>query len=450
MPKKKFDNIYLKEALEEYDRQMASLPPSSPTIAIGFAEKDNGVGIAGATEEDLMDFLVYDDGKNFDEMIVDSFEEESEPEITSSTSTMSYSSFASSALSMSPSDSDGPTFHSLAPDIIHSSPISVSSPQSDNNYLSDASSPLVNDPSIRRRRRLLPHETDFLIKVFEQYPRPSPSLRDFLAGRLGMSGRGIQIWFQNRRAKVKRDWLESGKAMLLFSPHGIYGGGGGLVGGIGRHTLGMGIAPLGGVPVGISGAVSYGSSFMPYPPPPVNSVPISPHMHAIKPVPPPSTSLNSTQPILSDIPHPLEEIMYDPSNLIDTSSSDLKLSSSSSSDFDLCRFISCHTPPTSISNNDVHSSVNVHGRPATIALLSGSESLDINVSIDSLPCLQMNSFDSLEDVFDFTSPPNKEIFLDLSTPIEYPLDNPSIDPMLLLDGAAYNKINGVLKPSSVL
>jgi hypothetical protein len=72
----------------------------------------------------------------------------------------------------------------------------------------------------RKRRRLLPQETEFLIHVFEQCPRPSTQVRDYLAARLGMSARNIQIWFQNRRAKVKRDFAESnGKTMLLFAPH---------------------------------------------------------------------------------------------------------------------------------------------------------------------------------------------------------------------------------------
>ena len=53
-------------------------------------------------------------------------------------------------------------------------------------------------------------------------------MREMLAQKLGMSPRGVQIWFQNRRAKVKRDLVESGKAMLLFAPTylpvGMYGG----------------------------------------------------------------------------------------------------------------------------------------------------------------------------------------------------------------------------------
>lgn len=71
---------------------------------------------------------------------------------------------------------------------------------------------------IRRRRRLAPHETEFLTRIFEQYPRPNGPMREMIAKRLGMSVRGVQIWFQNKRAKVRRDMLESGRAMLLFSP----------------------------------------------------------------------------------------------------------------------------------------------------------------------------------------------------------------------------------------
>jgi len=81
--------------------------------------------------------------------------------------------------------------------------------------------------SIRRRRRLQPAETEFLIRIFEQYPRPNSIMREMLAQKLDMSPRGVQIWFQNRRAKVKRDLVESGKAMLLFAPTylpvGMYG-----------------------------------------------------------------------------------------------------------------------------------------------------------------------------------------------------------------------------------
>ena len=78
------------------------------------------------------------------------------------------------------------------------------------------------DDSIRRRRRLQPLETDLLLRVFEMYPRPNAPMRDLLAKHLGMSPRSVQIWFQNRRAKVKRDLVESG-AMLLFHSVGDRG-----------------------------------------------------------------------------------------------------------------------------------------------------------------------------------------------------------------------------------
>lgn len=69
-----------------------------------------------------------------------------------------------------------------------------------------------NDRMLRRRRRLLPEESDLLNRVFEANQRPNSSVRERLASRLGMTSRGIQIWFQNRRAKVRRDEVE-GKEM---------------------------------------------------------------------------------------------------------------------------------------------------------------------------------------------------------------------------------------------
>lgn len=57
----------------------------------------------------------------------------------------------------------------------------------------------------KRRRRLLPHETRILLTVFEQNPRPNVAVRDRLAHVLNVSPRTIQIWFQNRRAKLRRE-----------------------------------------------------------------------------------------------------------------------------------------------------------------------------------------------------------------------------------------------------
>jgi len=58
---------------------------------------------------------------------------------------------------------------------------------------------------VKRRRRLTPEETRILSEIYEHTQKPNSVLRNRLAQELGMSSRQIQIWFQNRRAKIKRD-----------------------------------------------------------------------------------------------------------------------------------------------------------------------------------------------------------------------------------------------------
>lgn len=77
--------------------------------------------------------------------------------------------------------------------------------------------------SFKKRRRLASHETDMLIKVFEKCFRPSIAVRERLSKALGLSSRAIQIWFQNRRAKLKREQEQSltqsgGNVLLSFTP----------------------------------------------------------------------------------------------------------------------------------------------------------------------------------------------------------------------------------------
>jgi len=99
------------------------------------------------------------------------------------------------------------------------------------------STPRSTSSHIKKRRRLLPEETSCLVAAFERSQKPGQEVRDQLAARLRMSPRAIQIWFQNRRAKVKRDAAEAGKASLSFVPaarahlmaHGEPGGGSGVV-----------------------------------------------------------------------------------------------------------------------------------------------------------------------------------------------------------------------------
>ena len=56
----------------------------------------------------------------------------------------------------------------------------------------------------RKRMRMTPEQLKVLQKAFVQNPMPSASCRSLLAQRLGMDCRSVQIWFQNRRAKLKQ------------------------------------------------------------------------------------------------------------------------------------------------------------------------------------------------------------------------------------------------------
>ncbi|CAG8576855.1 374_t:CDS:10 [Diversispora eburnea] len=61
-------------------------------------------------------------------------------------------------------------------------------------------------------------ETNILINTFENVQKPDAELRTQIATQLNMSSRAIQVWFQNRRAKVKRDALESKNAVKINKP----------------------------------------------------------------------------------------------------------------------------------------------------------------------------------------------------------------------------------------
>ncbi|KAG2173912.1 hypothetical protein INT44_000025 [Umbelopsis vinacea] len=66
------------------------------------------------------------------------------------------------------------------------------------------------DRGVKRRRRLTQEETNLLNDIFERTSKPNALVRKMLAERLNMSPRTVQIWFQNRRAKVKKDGKSSG------------------------------------------------------------------------------------------------------------------------------------------------------------------------------------------------------------------------------------------------
>lgn len=70
----------------------------------------------------------------------------------------------------------------------------------------------------KRRRRLGSDETKILVDAFETNPKPNASTRDSLAKKLKMTPRAIQIWFQNRRAKMKRDHSDVSSGLTFGTP----------------------------------------------------------------------------------------------------------------------------------------------------------------------------------------------------------------------------------------
>ncbi|KAG0226830.1 hypothetical protein BGW42_003336 [Actinomortierella wolfii] len=59
--------------------------------------------------------------------------------------------------------------------------------------------------TLKRRRRLTNAETEYLVRKFMQNERPTTAERDRFAQELRLDKRTIQVWFQNRRAKMKKD-----------------------------------------------------------------------------------------------------------------------------------------------------------------------------------------------------------------------------------------------------
>ncbi|KAH7913485.1 hypothetical protein BJ138DRAFT_1221171 [Hygrophoropsis aurantiaca] len=57
---------------------------------------------------------------------------------------------------------------------------------------------------VKHRKRTTPEQLKSLEEVFAKDTKPNGSLRKTLAQELSMSARGVQVWFQNRRAKEKQ------------------------------------------------------------------------------------------------------------------------------------------------------------------------------------------------------------------------------------------------------
>ncbi|KAG0305224.1 hypothetical protein BGZ98_004449 [Dissophora globulifera] len=58
---------------------------------------------------------------------------------------------------------------------------------------------------LKRRRRLTNEESEFLLHRFGLNERPTAQERESFAKHLNLDRRTVQVWFQNRRAKLKRD-----------------------------------------------------------------------------------------------------------------------------------------------------------------------------------------------------------------------------------------------------
>ncbi|KAI8877354.1 homeobox-domain-containing protein [Backusella circina FSU 941] len=67
-----------------------------------------------------------------------------------------------------------------------------------------------NPFEIKHRRRTSRSQLKVLEKSFSENSKPNATVRRILAQQLGMTPRGVQIWFQNRRAKAKLQKRKSG------------------------------------------------------------------------------------------------------------------------------------------------------------------------------------------------------------------------------------------------
>ncbi|KAL9536868.1 hypothetical protein MBANPS3_012300 [Mucor bainieri] len=68
---------------------------------------------------------------------------------------------------------------------------------------------IVSSLAKAKRKRILPHQYKRLMETFEKTDTPSSEIRSQLANELDMTKREVQVWFQNRRAKMSRSRVNS-------------------------------------------------------------------------------------------------------------------------------------------------------------------------------------------------------------------------------------------------
>ncbi|CAM0142113.1 unnamed protein product [Umbelopsis sp. WA50703] len=71
-----------------------------------------------------------------------------------------------------------------------------------------------NPFEIKHRRRTSRAQFKVLERTFMENPKPSAAVRRILAQKLNMTPRGVQVWFQNRRAKAKLQKQQDDKQRL--------------------------------------------------------------------------------------------------------------------------------------------------------------------------------------------------------------------------------------------
>ncbi|GAN11724.1 hypothetical protein MAM1_0863c11308 [Mucor ambiguus] len=100
----------------------------------------------------------------------------------------------------------------VSPTSTSTTPPTTASTKSDENYLletfhqyphGDFRPTFYNPFEIKHRRRTSRAQLKVLEKSYLENPKPSAAIRRILAQTLEMTPRGVQIWFQNRRAKAK-------------------------------------------------------------------------------------------------------------------------------------------------------------------------------------------------------------------------------------------------------
>jgi hypothetical protein len=84
-------------------------------------------------------------------------------------------------------------------------------PMMEGNGSGDFRPTFYNPFEIKHRRRTSRAQLKILEKSFLENPKPNATVRRILAQKLDMTPRGVQIWFQNRRAKAKLQRRKSGE-----------------------------------------------------------------------------------------------------------------------------------------------------------------------------------------------------------------------------------------------